>query len=351
MSNEFQTQDPPKHPGNVRTPKFGNSLIRSGSSSSANNTNKLSYPNDITENELGYVRYDVYKHSSEQYRPEGQLPTSLGHINLHMPAEIGDTIASEWSEETDHISGGAALAQSGSALFDSVKNSKSIDFGAIAQTMSKGTLAGISSLGNMGKAVFEGADFVTRGIQRRMGQAMNPHEQHFYKGVAFRTFSFSHKLIAFSPSDSEVIRSIIYNFKYFSLPSVSSEDRMHFKYPSEFHIGFYNKDVLNSYLPIINQCVCTNVAVNFTGSSTWSQFASGAPTDVELTLEFTETILPTKEVMQAETKAWFGIDVDARTEDVFAERDKIESFGGKWVDKQASNLGEWVNKTRTKDIQ
>ena len=113
---------------------------------------------------------DVYKHSSEQYRPEGQLPTSLGHINLHMPAEIGDTIASEWSEETDHISGGAAIAQSGSALFDSVKNAKSFDTDLISQTMTRGTLAGISSLGNMGKAVFEGADFVTRGIQRRMGQ-------------------------------------------------------------------------------------------------------------------------------------------------------------------------------------
>ena len=72
----------------------------------------------------------------------------------------------------------------------------------------------------------------------------------------------------------------------------------------EWHIGFYNQDKLNPYLPQIYRCVLTGVNVNYTGSSTWSMHPDGAPTDVEITLTFTETVKPTRDIIHQEINTW-----------------------------------------------
>ena len=58
----------------------------------------LSYPDNLSSEELGYVRYDIYP-----YRREKSSHIQIANINLHMPAEISDALASEWTAESDML--------------------------------------------------------------------------------------------------------------------------------------------------------------------------------------------------------------------------------------------------------
>ena len=123
---------------------------------------------------------------------------------------------------------------------------------------------------------------------------------------------------------------------------------MTFNYPGQFNIGFYNHHHVNTYLPQIWPCVCTGIEVNYTGSATWSQFRSGAPTDIELQLTFQEIVLPTKEVMQMEGKAFHrqGYTSSSRNnEQIQADlQNKYPKTAPHWVPEQ------WRKDTQNKDL-
>ena len=262
--------------------------------------NALSYPGDITNSALGYIRYDIYPHRGEQDSHQ-----SYSHINLHMPAEIGDTLSAEWSADSDMMNTALALGKRYMELQNKVG---SVGQGSGAGDAAKAVIAaGIegadlfaSKIGDALQIPF--LDAITKPMMRRKRRATNPHEAHFFQDVEFRTFEFTHKLIPFNQDEAEVIRKICHWFRFFASPRKANAT--HYEYPAEWHIGFYNDDTLNPYLPQIYRCVLTGVNINYTGSSTWSMHSDGSPTDLELSLEFTETVKPTRDIIHQEVDTW-----------------------------------------------
>ena len=264
------------------------------------NENALSYPHDITSNALGYVRYDIYPH-----RQDVDSHQSYSHMNLHMPAEIGDALEAEWSADSDMLNSSLALGKRFIDLQDRVGSVRSYgDAGDAAKAViSAGVETADLFAGKIGDAMkIPFLDALTKPLMRRKRRATNPHEAHFFQDVSFRTFEFTHKLIPFSREESEIIRKICHWFRFFAAPRKANST--HYEYPAEWHIGFYNQDKLNPYLPQIYRCVLTGVNVNYTGSSTWSMHPDGAPTDVEITLTFTETVKPTRDIIHQEINTW-----------------------------------------------
>lgn len=253
----------------------------------------LKYPQDVTSNELGYVRYDIYPH-----RQEDDGHQSYTNINLHMPIGVEDSLSAEWAAENDLITTGGAAAK---RMIEETKRSRGSETkaGANSEAMSTG-LELLDAFGSKAEEILKvpGLDVLTSGTMRRRRRVINPHERHFFKGVGFRAFEFAHKLIPFNEDDAKNIRDICRWFRYYSAPGTAKVT--HFDYPAEWHIGFYRGNALNPYLPQIHRCVLTTVSINYTGSSTWSMHRDGAPTDVELNLSFVETVLPTRDVIEQE---------------------------------------------------
>ena len=75
------------------------------------------------------------------------------------------------------------------------------------------------------------------------------------------------------------------------------------EYPDSWKIKFMSGEKGggggNEYLMKINECVCTNVGVNYTPQNDSSNMhEENAPLAVELTLDFTEIIIPSKETIE-----------------------------------------------------
>jgi hypothetical protein len=258
----------------------------------------LSYPYNVTKDDLGYVRYDIYP-----YRGDKRSHQAYTHMNLHMPAEVTDALASEWAAETDVLKAAMATSKRVSELTENLAATDG-DKKAITGQVVAATVEGMDALGSTAESVLKipGLDMLTSGTMRRKRKAVNPHEVHAFKGVSFRTFEFTHKLIPYNPEEAKNIRQMLHWFKFFAAPGKSSTT--HLTYPAEWNIGFYNKYGLNQFLPQINKCVLTEVSINFAGSSTWSMHYDGSPVDMEITLSFQETVLPTRDVIKKERVAW-----------------------------------------------
>ena len=278
----------------------------------------FSYPLEITEDVLGYIRYDAYDYN---YRSGGKT-TPYFHANLHMPAEISDTLTTEWADETDVVSKGASalkVASSGTAAVSKfgkdmytgdAGRSNTLKTGGdqVLKTLKQAPDLALRGMGGIASGFgIDSLEDLSKSLMRREGRVVNPHQEQFFTGVGFREFTFTHKLIAFSKKESEAIREIIYRFRYHSAPEFS-QSSWYMKYPQVFEIAFMEGTTLSGYLPFMFTAVLKSVGVNYAGSGTWSKFEStGAPTDIELSLEFSETVLPTKEAIGVEReKVWSG---------------------------------------------
>lgn len=149
-----------------------------------------------------------------------------------------------------------------------------------------GAVGGLLALGGTSGGVIAGVSVDT-------GLALNPHLAVVFQGVGFRTHQFSYKFIARNQGESDVIKNIIYAFKYAMLPSYTAGS-LAFQYPDEFKIDF--ADGIKEYLYDIGTCVLESVNVQYNGEGTPLFFEStGAPVSITLNLSFKETAIHTKE--------------------------------------------------------
>ena len=71
----------------------------------------------------------------------------------------------------------------------------------------------------------------------------------------------------------------------------------HIEYPAEFKIDFCHEGKPNPYLPVINQCVCEGIDINYAPDGN-QFFESGASTSVEIVINMKEAIIRTRDHIQ-----------------------------------------------------
>jgi hypothetical protein len=160
----------------------------------------------------------------------------------------------------------------------------------IASALGAGSLlGGIGGLLAFGGTIGD----VKAGVSIDTGLAINPHLAVVFQGVGFRTHAFQYKFIARNQTESDVIKNIIYAFKYAMLPSYTAGS-LAFQYPDEFQIQFAER--IEPYLYNIGTCVLESVDVQYNGEGTPLFFeSSGAPVSITMSLAFKETAIHTKE--------------------------------------------------------
>jgi len=133
-----------------------------------------------------------------------------------------------------------------------------------------------------------------------LGLADNPQNFLLFKQINFRKFQFDFVLTPENANEAQVIQQIIYLLRFHSVPEVQGGTLgRYFIPPSDFDIDILQNGSRNQHLPQINTCVLNSVAVDYAASGQWGAYYDGSPLQTRLTLDFTETSILTKDLVQS----------------------------------------------------
>lgn len=193
---------------------------------------------------------------------------------------------------------GAPKKVIGLPLANDLKAEYSLNYSAEELTI-EAAISQVGAVDSVGAALREASQKVmsmSKTLQHMTRTVYNPHLAMLFQGIGFRSFTFEFDLRARNQKESDQINNIIKAFKYHSAPGVPEDaaKEVRFFYPDEFLISVYSP--AEEYLFKMSRCVLNNMSVNYSGSGQNSFFRNtGAPTDVKLMLNFTETEVMTKE--------------------------------------------------------
>jgi len=210
-------------------------------------------------------------------RSQKRLKTAIA---LHIPNQLQIRYGMQWSEDD---TGTLAMAGAGGselvkALQSGGKNSDVTGVGA----------AIISSL-----ALSKGPN--SAGNSALLGLAPNPKKEQVFKGVDFRTFQFEYQFFPRNDTEAKNVLNIIQEFKYHMHPEFKDTNNFLYIYPSEFDIMYYQGSQENENIHRHTSCVLTEMSINYTPNGLFTTFANGMPTQINITLNFRELALLTKD--------------------------------------------------------
>lgn len=213
-------------------------------------------------------------------------------IALYMP----DDITTTYNHGYNTVSVTAALGQLGAdaaLAAGALNNAKALFGGGKTATGAEQAAAMAEKTGMIGPGFKELA-------LRSAGAAINPQNEMVFEGTNFRDFSFNFRFQARSRKEAQDIQTIIKRFRMYAAPEMMSDTQngRYFIPPGQFDIKFYFKNKENPNIFKISTCVLKNVTPNYSGSGEFLTFKDGTPIDISLRLDFTETDIMYRELIE-----------------------------------------------------
>lgn len=211
-------------------------------------------------------------------------------IDLYMPPNIQTSYQSDWGQEELGMLGSAADAAGGLANVDNWNDAEN------AWDVVKNTLkdSGLRTASSAIQAVTP-INFETL-RKTATSSVANPYMEVLFNGVQNRTFSFTFKMIPQSQAEQNAVKAIVDEFKFHRAPEFKYGSQSNYMlFPSEFDIQFLNRQGENPWLFKISTCALTNFSVNYSPEGQYASHSDGAPFATEITLEFQELEVHTKE--------------------------------------------------------
>jgi hypothetical protein len=132
-------------------------------------------------------------------------------------------------------------------------------------------------------------------LLRSQGIAFNPNLQLLFDGINFREYQMAFTFTPYSKQEADTVAKIIEMFKKHSAPRLNNGGGgMFFVPPSIFEPKFYFEGRENRKINRIAKSVITSVDVNYAPNG-FSTYADGAPVQTQLTIQFKEIELITRE--------------------------------------------------------
>ena len=227
-------------------------------------------------------------------KPLKRLKTAIA---LHIPNNWNIRYGVQY-EDADTF-GAQALMAGGAAIVNGATNVA----GALMQGNGGGAgQAAINTLKDLGPiAASAGLNATPLGgaLSAMSGVASNPKKEQLFKGVDFRTFTFDYQFYPRDDVESGNVKRIIDEFKYHMHPEFKDSGGFLFTYPAEFDIYYYAGGEENQFVHRHSACVLTSMNVNYSPQGQFTSFENGAPTQINITLEFKELAIMTKETLAA----------------------------------------------------
>ena len=223
----------------------------------------------------------------------------LGSVILPIPESIGDQNSADWGN-------GDSLNPLESAAYDVATGainggfsggaSKVINFGIkVANAAQTGSGQGAIRAGFAAAAVQAALGKQNSGsiISRAQGVTFNQNIELLFAGIQLRSpVSFQFDMVPRSKDESNQIKEIIRNFKYYSAAkkglNVGSAAGLFLKSPEVFRLQYMSGNKQHPFLNKFKICALTNMSVNYTASGTYATYSDATPVHMVLTLNFQE---------------------------------------------------------------
>ena len=243
--------------------------------------------------------------TSYNLRQAGKFVQSKDTIALYMPPNIEANYKFNYKNSDTGIAGTlmqtAGVIGEGQSLTDYISSQ--------ANTANLNTVA--SSIGEImgAKGALKITSFLGAGdpvgqLNKMINEAPNPALEAIFSNVDFRTFSYNFRFTPRSENEVRIVDDIVRLFKFHAAPERMFGEKVgrHLRMPSEFDIFYMYQGTQNTWFPMIHSCVCTGVDVKYGPSGEQQNFrpidGSPPPTETNMTLQFTETEIVTKELVK-----------------------------------------------------
>jgi len=225
-------------------------------------------------------------------------------IAIYLPPNVSDDTTIKYQGVDMGAIG--MLAVGGANLVDAIQRTDMAAMGSvIGGAAAKAAMVGAKKFSAEAISLFGDIDpdKVIQFGEKAFGRATNPYMEVLFDNVDLRTFDYTFTFSPRNADETNDVQTIIKMFRFHALPEVSGTNQAFMKLPSTFDIHYMyqlDKDIAteNSFYTKIATCVCTGVKVNYTPEAVKS-FASGAPTQITMTLSFQETEMLTKAHVEA----------------------------------------------------
>ena len=229
------------------------------------------------------------------YRTTTRITDSVA---LYLPPNVKNTTSATYDGFATGVIGLAAAG--GVNLIDAMRNN---DFERAAGAL-VGSAKGIilESAKRAATGIVEGlteAEGTIELLNSAFGQATNPYMEVLFTQMGLRSFSYDFTFAPRNKEETDQVQRIIQLFRFHMAPELKGANNRFLTLPSTFDIHYMyqmedGKASENDFYNRIATCVLENCDVNYTPTGVYS-FASGAPTQITMTLGFKETELLTKD--------------------------------------------------------
>jgi len=241
---------------------------------------------------LGLSLFGKSAEVGEFTKPKKRLSTAIA---LHIPNNIAIQYGVNYGETDSALSELAikGMDVGADALKNLVTNPGNAGKEIAGKFGGSGLLGGIQSqaLGALGDS--------GRVVGKLAGVATNPKKEQIFEGVPFRTFGYTYDFYPRSEEEAENVKRIIDELKYHMHPNFKDGAAgFLFQYPAEFDIYFMHKGIENKYIHKHRSAVLETMNVNYAPNGQFSTFANGCPTSFQVSLNFKEVAIITKEALE-----------------------------------------------------
>lgn len=235
--------------------------------------------------------------SSQRYRRTSKT------IALYMPNTLQFDYRQRYNDTsaTDAMGTIGFLAQGGSTLYETGLNNSTIN--------NMKSFIGEGAIGLAKKTGLISNEFGNIISQAAFDTAINPQVELLYSHPELRSFQFDFNFFPSSLREAEAVDEIIRIFKSVSAPALQANSSgRYFTPPGSFDIEFMYNGKMNRNIPKISTCVLESVQVNYAPNG-FSAFEAtppeqvsgkgdGMPTQINLQINFRETQIITKELLE-----------------------------------------------------
>ena len=236
----------------------------------------LIYPtslSDVNQNPA-WMEFQFYERKSPRSSPPDDT------ISLYMPESVAQPSTVSWDTERFGFVGNSIAGGGNGGIMGTVAGGVDV---AYERSYANLQAALANSLGGRLSA---------ESIMSAQGKVPNPYLTMLFRGVDFRTYSFSFKFFPYTEKDSDVIHNIIKTLRGNSLPDYASEGSSTFLgYPKEVEVAYKWKSKDNPYLHKFKRSVITAIDVDYTPQGMFAVMRNGMPACIQVNLKLSEVEL------------------------------------------------------------
>lgn len=255
----------------------------------------LKYPIKLDTNHQDFIMFTMLEYVARGLEGETTGVVSsearlrdrkiLGTVKLPIPGGISDTNSVSWQDNQMSLEESALTQLATGVITEGGKGAQESaeKAGATLQNNNADVKTAVAMK-------FVQAATGVNALTRKYGVVANNNLELLFSTPNLRSFTFTFRMSAREPGETDRIKRIIRFFKQ-GMSAKKSKGAIFLKSPNTFKIEYYvglGDQKLHPYLNKFKECALTSCSVNYTPDGNYATFYDGSMTSYEMTLQFTE---------------------------------------------------------------